>query len=332
MSARLLPAKLRSGDRVRIVTPARSIKLPFINKEIIELAETRLKSLGLMPSFGNHVEEMNVIDSSSVKSRVDDLTRAFSDPHIRMIQTVIGGYNSRELLPHLDYGLVRKNPKILCGYSDITTLSNAFYSKTGLVGYIGPHFFDFGEKRGFDYTMEYFKKCLFRTDPFDVLPSEKWSNDRWGTNQDKRNFISNGGFVAVNKGEAKGKIIGGNLVTLVGINGSEYFPRLERDTILFLEEDGRQDLHTFNGNMDSLMLRPDFGNVVGLVIGRFTPESGITTAKLVEVLRYHRDLDEIPIISGVDFGHTTPKITFPVGGTCRIVSNKDKPAIRIIEH
>ena len=328
----MIPPKLKPGDHVRIVTPARSIKLPFISKEIVQLAETRLKSLGLVPSYGKHVEEMNVIDSSSVQSRVDDLTEAFSDHSIQMIQTVIGGFNSRELLPHLDYDLVSKNPKILCGYSDITTLSNAFYSKTGLVGYIGPHFFDFGEKHGFDYTLEYFKRCLFRTNSFDVLSSEKWSNDRWGANQDKRNFNSNEGFVVVNNGEAEGKVIGGNLVTLVGINGSEYFPRLERDTILFLEEDGRQDLHTFNGNLDSLMLRSDFANVVGLVIGRFSPESGITMGKLVEVLRYHRELDEIPIMCGVDFGHTTPKITFPIGGTCRIVSDPDKPSIRIIEH
>jgi muramoyltetrapeptide carboxypeptidase LdcA involved in peptidoglycan recycling len=328
----LIAAKLKPGDNVRIVTPARSIKLPFITKEIVQLAESRLKSIGLVPSYGKHVEEMNVIDSSSIKSRVEDLTEAFLNHDIRMIQTVIGGYNSRELLPHLDYDLIRKNPKILCGYSDITTLANAFYAKTGLVTYIGPHFFDFGEKQGFDYTLDYFKKCLFNKDPFDVLPSEKWSNDRWGAMQDRRNFIPNDGLIIVNRGEAKGRIIGGNLVTLVGVNGSEYFPTLQKDTILFLEEDGRQDLHTFNGNLDSLMLRADFENVVGLVIGRFTNESRITTENLIEVLKSHQVLDRIPIICGLDFGHTTPKITFPIGGTCRLVADQDKPAITIIEH
>jgi muramoyltetrapeptide carboxypeptidase LdcA involved in peptidoglycan recycling len=328
----MIPPKLERGDHVRIVTPSRSIKLPFITPEIINLAETRLKSLGLEPSYGRHVEEHNLLDSSSIESRVEDLKEAFASKDVRMVQSVIGGYNSRELLPHLDYELIIKNAKILLGYSDITTLSNAFYAKTSLVTYIGPHFFDFGEKQGFDYTLEYFRKCLFNSDPFDVLPSQRWSNDRWGANQGSRRFVKNEGYVVVNEGVAEGRIIGGNLVTLVGINGSSYFPLLEKDTILFLEEDGRQDLHTFNGNLDSLMLRPDFQNVVGLVIGRFEPESGITTPKLIEALRYHRELDGTPIICGLDFGHTTPRFTFPIGGTCRIVADTNKPMVTIIEH
>jgi muramoyltetrapeptide carboxypeptidase len=328
----MIPPKLERGDQVRIVTPSRSIKLPFITHEIIKLAESRLKSLGLEPSYGKHIYEKNLLDSSSIESRVEDLSEAYASKEVRMIQTVIGGFNSRELLPHLDYELIRKNPKILVGYSDITTLSNAIHAKTGLVTYNGPHFFDFGEKQGFDYTLAYFKKCLFNNDPIDVLPSKQWSNDRWGASQDKRNFYENEGYAIVNRGETKGRIIGGNLVTLVGLNGSPFFPQLEKDTVLFLEEDSGQNLHTFNGNLDSLMLRSDFQNVVGLVIGRFEIGSGITTQQLVEVLRYHRELDEIPIICGVDFGHTTPRITFPVGGTCRLVTDSDQPSLRIIEH
>jgi muramoyltetrapeptide carboxypeptidase len=328
----LIAPKLKQGDKIRIVTPSRSIKLPFITSEIIELAEKRLKSLGLDPSYGKHVEERNLLDSSSVESRVEDLTQAFASKDIRMIQTVIGGFNSRELLPHMDYELIGKNPKILLGYSDITTLSNAFYARTGLVTYNGPHFFDFGEKQGFNYTLEYFKKCLFSNDPIDVMPSKQWSNDRWGASQDKRNFIENEGYVVASRGESRGRIIGGNLVTLVGLNGSPFFPTLEKDTVLFLEDDSSQNLHTFNGNLDSLMLRPDFENVVGLVIGRFEIGSGIRMQQLVEVLRYHRELEDIPIICGVDFGRTTPKITFPIGGKCRLVADPSKPAITVIEH
>jgi muramoyltetrapeptide carboxypeptidase LdcA involved in peptidoglycan recycling len=330
--AQLIAPKLKRGDRVRIVTPSRSIKLPFITPEIIELAENRLRELGLHPSYGDHIDERNFLDSSAVESRVEDLNEAFANADIRMVQSVIGGFNAGELLPHLDYGLIRRNPKVLVGYSDITALANAIYAKTGLVTYTGPHFFDFGEKQGFDYTMEYFRKCLFSSDPFEVLPSEKWSSDRWGLAQDKRNFYSNEGYVVVSKGEAEGSIIGGNLVTLASINGSPFFPPLKRDTLLFLEEDRGEDLRTFNRNLNCLMLRPDFQNVVGIVIGRFEPESGINTQKLLEVLKYHQKLKAIPIIYGVDFGHTTPKITFPVGGTCRLVADAGRPVIRIIEH
>ncbi len=233
------------------------------------------------------------MDSSEIESRVEDLNQAFANTDISMIQTVIGGFNSGELLQHLNYDLIRRNPKVLVGYSDITSLANAIYAKTGLVTYSGPHFFDFGEKQGFEYTMEYFRKCLFSSDPFDVLPSEKWSNDRWGLAQDQRTFFPNEGLIIANKGEAKGRIIGGNLVTLTSINGSPFFPPLKRDTVLFLEEDRGEDLYTFNRNLNSLILRPDFQNVVGIVIGRFEQESGITTQKLLEVLKYHRELNGI---------------------------------------
>jgi muramoyltetrapeptide carboxypeptidase len=120
-----------------------------------------------------------------------------------MIQTVIGGFNSGELLPYLDYDLIRRNPKIVVGYSDITALSNAIYSQTGLVTYSGPHFFDFGEMQGFDYTLEYFRKCLFSSDPFDIWPSERWSSDRWGAVQDTRNFLRNEGYVVGNEGKRR---------------------------------------------------------------------------------------------------------------------------------
>ena len=328
----MIAAKLRSGDRIRIVTPSRSVKLPFITSDIIGLAENRLRELGLHSSYGKHTDERNFLDSSEIESRVEDLNQAFANTDISMIQTVIGGFNSGELLQHLNYDLIRRNPKVLVGYSDITSLANAIYAKTGLVTYSGPHFFDFGEKQGFEYTMEYFRKCLFSSDPFDVLPSEKWSNDRWGLAQDQRTFFPNEGLIIANKGEAKGRIIGGNLVTLTSINGSPFFPPLKRDTVLFLEEDRGEDLYTFNRNLNSLILRPDFQNVVGIVIGRFEQESGITTQRLLEVLKYHRELNGIPIIYGVDFGHTTPKITFPIGGTCRLVADPNKPALAIIEH
>ncbi|HVH15675.1 MAG TPA: LD-carboxypeptidase [Candidatus Angelobacter sp.] len=94
----MIAPKLKPGDRIRIVTPSRSIKLPFITREIIELAENRLKSLGLVSSYGKHIDETNFLDSSSIDNRVKDLPDAFASHDICMIQTVIGGFNSGELL------------------------------------------------------------------------------------------------------------------------------------------------------------------------------------------------------------------------------------------
>jgi len=121
--------KLKDGDEVRVITPSRSMDLPFITEEIRLLARKRLENLGLEVSFGKHIHEKNIFNSSSLEHRLEDLHDAFADPRVKMIQTVIGGYNSNELLPYLDYDLIRKNPKILCGYSDITALEKGYLLK-----------------------------------------------------------------------------------------------------------------------------------------------------------------------------------------------------------
>ena len=211
----MIPAKLKSGDGVRIITPARSLAMPWLNEELQKIAIKRLEELGLKVSFSEHVNEIDEFNSSTIQSRVDDLHEAFKDKSIKLIITVIGGFNSNQLLRYLDYNLIKNNPKILCGYSDITALTNAIYAKTSLVTYSGLHFFSFGEKRGFDYSLDYFKKCLFSDEPFEVLPSKDWSDDLWANNQENRKFMKNDGFWIINDGEATGKIIGMDITAVL---------------------------------------------------------------------------------------------------------------------
>lgn len=327
----IFPPKLKRGDEARVVTPARSIKLPFITQEVQQLAAERLEGIGLKVTFGNHVGAKNHFSSSSVEDRVSDLNQAFQDSSVKMVLSVIGGFNSSETLPFLDYEKIRKNPKILCGYSDITALSNGIFAKTSLVTYSGPHFFEFGNQKGFEYTGDYFKKCLFSDEPFQVVPSTSWSNDRWANNQTARTFTPNEGPFTISKGKARGTILGGSLVTFQGLAGTPFFPGFA-NTILFLEEDDGEDLFTFNRNLTSLTLRSDFTEVRGIGIGRFQPESKISRLDLVEVVKNNRALQAIPIIGGLDFGHTTPKITFPIGGTCEILAEGDSPTVTIEKH
>src|SRR3989338_232534 len=204
-----IPAKLKKGDTIRVISPSRS--LGIISAELRWIADARLNELGFKLSFSKHAEEMDDFRSSSVASRVKDIHDAFRDPSVTAILTAIGGFNSNQLLPYLDYDLIRKNPKILCGYSDITALQNAIYAKTGLVTYGGLHYSSFGEKLHFDYSLEYFKKCLMDSAPFDVLSSHEWSNDAWYKDQDNRHLKPNEGYFVFNEGEAEGTIIGGNL-------------------------------------------------------------------------------------------------------------------------
>src|SRR5690348_17196559 len=128
---RLIPPKLARGDTVRVVAPA--LSLAVIAEETRAIADRRLRELGLEVTFGRHVEERDAFDSSSIEARVADLHDAFADPAVQGILTVLGGYNSNQLLGYLDWELLRAHPKVFCGYSDITALQHAMWARAGLV-------------------------------------------------------------------------------------------------------------------------------------------------------------------------------------------------------
>lgn len=187
----IFPPKLKRGDHVRVIAPARSMKL--LSQETIDAATARLAEYGLSVSFGKHVSESDHFLSSSVESRIEDLHDAFADPSVNAVLSVVGGYSSNQMLDYVDYGLIAKNPKILCGFSDITSLSNAIYAKTGVVGYSGPHFSSWGIRHGFEYSIEHFLKCCFESVPFQIEAAPKWSDDEWYLDQEKREFFENDG-------------------------------------------------------------------------------------------------------------------------------------------
>lgn len=329
---KIFPSKLKQSDSVRVVAPARSLAMPWINnQEMKDIASERFAGLGLKLTFGDHVYDRDDFESSSIENRISDLHQAFRDPAVKMIITVIGGFNSNQLLPYLDYDLIRQNPKIVCGYSDITALANAIYAMTGLVTYSGPHYSSFGDKLGFDYTLEYFKKALFSQDPFRVDPSSKWSNDRWIGKQSERTFLPNEGYWVINPGSCTGTIIGGNQCTLNLLHGTQYMPSFE-ESVLFLEDDYEAHAATFDRDLQSLIHQPGFSSVKGIVIGRFQPESGVTRALLEQIIHSKEELRRIPVIANADFGHTTPQITFPIGGTVSLKVSTTEINLEIIEH
>ena len=317
------------GDEVRVIAPSRS--LAIISEESREIANNRFAELGLKLSFGKHVEEIDDFVSSSIQSRIEDFHDAFRDKNVKAVITVIGGFNSNQLLKYLDWDLIKNNPKFFCGYSDITVLNNAMFAKTGLVSYSGPHYSTFGQELYFDYTQEYFKKCLLSDAPFEINPSEKWSDDSWYKNQKERNLIENDGFLIINESEASGTIIGANLCTLNLLQGTEYFPSLA-NSVLFIEDDEESLPHTFDRDLQSLIHLPDFKDVKGIVIGRFQKASEITNEILIKIIKSKKELDNLPVIANVDFGHTDPKITFPIGGEVNLVANRKKIKLELIKH
>ena len=326
---KIYPRKLQVGDEIRVIAPSRSLSI--ITNESREVANKRFEDLGLKLSFGKHVEEIDEFASTSIESRIEDLHQAFGDKNVKAIITVIGGFNSNQLLKYIDWDLIKNNPKIFCGYSDITVLNNSFYAKTGLVTYSGSHYSSFGQELYFDYTLEYFKKCLLSDEPFEIKSSQDWSDDPWFMDQKNRNLIKNSGWLVINEGQAEGTILGANLCTFNLLQGTEYMPDM-KDSILFLEDDEESKPHAFDRDLQSLIHLPEFGGVRGIVIGRFQKASGMTDAKLKKIIETKSELKDIPVIANVDFGHTDPKITFPVGGEVKIKADNNSPEITMARH
>lgn len=310
----LIPQKLSAGDEIRIIAPSRSAGI--LSEEGIEKATERLEELGLRVTFGAHIFESDLQNSASIQHRVEDLHAAFADTNVKGILTVIGGFNCNELLPYLDYEMIRQNPKILCGYSDITALTNAITARCGFITYSGPHFSSFQMDQGQAYQTAFFKHCLMGNEPFSLQPSEKWSDDAWYLDQDNRVFEPTE-WKVYNEGKATGTLYGGNLCTLNLLQGTELMPDIQ-GAVLFVEDDELVFPEMFARDLASLLQAA--GSIRGLVIGRFQKASNMTEEQFTFILDKHPRLKEIPVLYGVDFGHTQPIFTFPIGGEVEIDS------------
>ncbi len=317
----IFPQKLREGDKIVVVAPSNS--LSSIDASLVDIAIKRLNLLGLRVELSKNSGKKDSFGSSPIEDRIEDLHSAFEDKETKMIICARGGFNSIELIDNLDYSLIKKNPKILCGYSDITALTVSIYTKTGLVTYAGPNFKNFSISKGQKYLTDYFTKALFYEDQFEVEPVESYTGNYV-------EFMRNIGFVPINRGSAEGVVVGGNLSTLNLLQGTEYFPDLS-NKIVFVEEDSNvYGLEIFNRELESLLLQKGGDSLKALVVGRFrTPDIKIDS--VLRLLKGKKELETIPVVANVDFGHTFPRITFPIGGTARVDVDSSSH-ITIVKH
>jgi muramoyltetrapeptide carboxypeptidase len=285
------------------------------------LINARFAALGLRLTFADNVDERDGFESSPVAARVADLHAAFADPGVAGIITVIGGFNSNELLPHLDWDLIAAHPKVFCGYSDITALQNAMLAQAGLVTYSGPHWSSFGMRDHFDQTERWFTEALFGDAAIDLHPAEAWTDDLWFLDQDNRTVHPGQGWWPLRPGRATGRIVGGNLCTLNLLQGTRYMPALD-GALLLVEDDAASDVHDFARDLTSLLQLPDAAGVQGLVIGRFQEASGVTRPLLEQIIARQDHLTGLPVLANTDFGHTSPLATFPIGGRADLVAGE----------
>lgn len=255
----MIPPKLKKGDEIRIIAPSGS--LTRVRTDVLERSLAYLDENGFRVTYSTNCREMDSFSSSSVESRAADLHEAFADPDVKAVMACIGGFNVNQILPYIDYDLIRANPKILCGYSDITALLNAVYARTGLVTYHAPHLAALGFLREREYTHKYLTACLMNEDPISVTPSE-----------------TAGSYTVLQEGTCEGEIAGGNLCTLNLLQGTPYMPDL-RDKILFIEDDnimGDYFPYEFDRNLQSLLQVSGAESVRGIVFGRFDESCRLT--------------------------------------------------------
>jgi len=334
MNNKIIPQKLKKGDQIRVIAPSRSASI--LSKQNYDTAYKKIENeFNVNVTFGKNIEEKDMFNSSSISSRISDLHEAFSDENIQMISTTIGGFNSNQLLNYIDWDLIKRNPKILCGYSDVTVLNNAIFAKTGLVSYLGPHFSTFAQEEYLEYTINYFKKCICESSEFVISPSKEWLDDAWYKDQTNREPILNEGYWVIQNGKTEGTIVGGNLSSFSLLFGTEYMPSLSESVVLIEVDNYTEgvDILEFDRQLQSLLYQKGSNGIKAIIVGRFQKGSQVTREQLEYVFKTKEELKNIPIIANVDFGHTNPMLTLPIGGHLKISLIADNDfEIKITEH
>ncbi|MBU4691169.1 S66 family peptidase [Mycoplasma zalophi] len=313
---------LKPGDEIRVIAPARSLKL--IGEINTDLAIKKLESMGFKVTFGKNVYEVENRLSGSIEKKVEDLHEAFLDKNVKAILTVIGGFNSHQLLPYINWEIIKNNPKIFCGFSDITSLHLAILKHAKFPVFYGPHFSSFAMLKNSEYIEKQFRNMFLSEDKeVQLESSELWSDDLWFIDQENRKLEKNTGWWNIQDGKAKGKILGGNLSTLLLINPTSNFPDVKEDTILAIETVSLYDYDNFERMLVSLIQSPWFKHVKGLMIGRFCLGSNISKEDLVTMLTTKPELKNIPIIANLDFGHSMPLSVIPLGLEAELKINNE---------
>ena len=293
----LKPPRLKPGDTVGLINPAGAT----FHHDDVAIAEETLTALGLRMKAGKHLLDRYGYLAGSDKARAADVNTMFSDPEVNAVFTLRGGWGCNRILDLLDYESIAKHPKIIMGYSDITSLLLALNAKTGLVTFHGPVVVSTWNK----YSTDFVKQLLFDAETFSMEnPQETGDN----LTQVKDRVLT------INSGKASGKLLGGNLTVLTAMVGSDYLPDFS-DSILFLEEVG-EDIYRVDRMLTQLKLAGILDQLSGFVFGKCskcTPGESYGSLTLEEVLDDHIKPLGIPAWYGSMIGHIENKFTIPVG-------------------
>lgn len=283
------PQTLMPGDCIAVVAPASNIK-----REQLMLGVRELERRGYRVTYQESIFSLERYTAGSIERRVDELHRYFADPEVKAIFAARGGYGSNQLLEHLDWNLIARNPKIFCGYSDITSLLVALYQRCSMVTFHGPMVAkDFAGGEG-HYDWRSFMKVLTRP-----MPAGQYEPGR---------------VEVLWEGHARGRLLGGCLPLLISLIGTEWELQTD-DSILFLEDTATKP-YQIDRMLLQLRMAGKFRAVRGLIFGEMTdclqhPEQGY---RLQEVIKDATAGLGIPVLYGFRSGHSPhSNLTLPLG-------------------
>ncbi|KAF1690626.1 S66 peptidase family protein [Pseudoxanthomonas koreensis] len=310
---RVLPVALQPGDTIGLVSPSSATDEPFD----LQLGQEAMEALGLKVRLGPHLASRRGHLAGTDAERAGDINAMFGDRQVKAIVCARGGSGAARLLPLLDYGLIRRNPKALLGYSDITALHNALLSQAGLVSFHGP----IGIGSWNSFNADQFRRVFFGRELMEY-----------------RNVAERGDELVVRKnrtitlrgGKAQGELVGGNLAVLTALAGSPYLPDFS-GKILFLE-DVSEAPYRVDRMFSTLRLMGALDRIAGLVFGECTdcnPGDGYGSLTLSQILDDYITPLGIPAYRGAMIGHIRQQFILPVGG--RVEMDADAGTIRMLE-
>ena len=303
----MIPTKLKKGDTIGVIAPSNYIEkddLEYINASI-----ALMEASGFKVKFGKYVFENTLGYGTSPEKRAADINWAFKDDEVKAIMCVKGGEDSNTTLDYIDYEMIKKHPKIICGFSDNTSILNAIHEKAGLVTYHGPTF-----KSLTSWETGYAYKQFIKTFV------ENIESLIMGEPEDE--------YTTIQAGQAAGELIGGNLSLFTKLVCGKYAVNVQ-DKILFLEELGFEAApEMVNSNIYYLKQNGVFDKIAGLWIGNYEHPSKISLEKIIT--NVIGDEYKFPIIKSNNFGHIDKKIIIPIGTKAEINTN-EKIKIKLVE-
>ncbi|MEM6963469.1 MAG: LD-carboxypeptidase, partial [Bacteroidota bacterium] len=296
MNQKIKPQRLKVGDTVGLITPSSSITETQLEKAI-----KNMKSLGLKVKLGKHVRAINGYLAGTDKQRLEDLHTMFADKTVHGIWCIRGGYGVGRILPKINYQLIRDNPKVLIGYSDITALLLAVYEQTGLVCFHGP----VASSDFTDYSVRHLKGVLMEQHSIYPIYSAK-------ENYDVKDSLYR--IKVIRAGKAKGELTGGNLTLLAAMAGTPFRWDV-KDKLVFMEDIGERP-YRVDRMLTQVLQSTNLQEAAGIILGIFEDcraKRGNRSLSLMECLEDRLGHLEIPIIYGLSFGHIKHHFTIPIG-------------------